>query len=102
MGALALSSVSIQPVLAEKVWVRCSLNTKTNVRTWAQGERSVSLGTSITFKPFPDTQLEHGVYVQKDAQPEECHVPKKQLEDLGISSQKFLHNRVGEKKVFLI
>ena len=102
MASLALSSVSTQPVLAENVWIPCSLNTKTNVRTWAQGERTISLGMSISFKPFPDSQLEHGVNALKDALPGECLVPKHQLEDLGVSSQKFPQQMEGEKIVFLI
>ena len=71
MTALILSSVSMQTVLAESVWVRCSLNTKTKVRFWGNGEQTISLGTSIAFKSFPDTQLDHGVDIQREAQPGE-------------------------------
>ena len=90
MATLILSSVSMQSVLAESVWVRCSLNTTTKVRYWGKGERTISLGTSTLFKPLPDNQLAHGKIVQSDVQLGECLVPKHQLEDLtGFQSKIF-------------
>ena len=60
MAALILSSVSMQSVLAEGVWIRGSLYTKTKVRLWGQGERTISLGAPKCFKPLPKNQLDSG------------------------------------------
>ena len=82
MAALILSSVSMQSVLAEGVWIRCSLYTKTKVRLWGQGERTISLGASTCFKPLPKNQLDSRTDFQSDIQLGEYFVPKHQLENL--------------------
>lgn len=90
MASLLFSSVSMQTVLAEGVWVRCSLNTKTKLRFWGKGERTISLGTSTSFKPLPKNQLDSRTDFQSDIQLGECLVPKHQLEDLtGLQSKLF-------------
>ncbi len=82
MIALVLSFVSIPKVLAESVWVRCALNTRTKVRTWQQGARFISLGTTNSFKPSLERQPDQGVELKGGLQLGECLVPKHQLEDL--------------------